>query len=235
MELELNTQIRDISGKKLKTLREKGFIPAVIYGPGHKPISLQVNYKEFEKVFEQAGESTIIKLKISAKGGSASGGQSKDEAKNVLIHEVAKDPVSGKFIHIDFYHVRMDKPIKAEVPLVFEGEAPAVKVLEGVLIKNITEIEVEALPKDLPHEIKVDISVLDSFDKHIRAKDLILPFGVKVFIDSEETIVSVMPPRAEEEIKVAEEKPAEIIEPELVKRERKTEEAVEGSQKPEKK
>lgn len=207
MELELNTQIRDISGKKLKTLREKGFIPAVIYGPGHKPISLQINYKEFEKIFNEAGESTIIKLKIE--------GEKSD--KNVLIHEIAKDPISGKFIHVDFYHVRMDKPIKAEVSLVFEGEAPAVKVLEGVLVKNVTEIEIEALPKDLPHEIKVDISVLDSFDKHIRAKDLILPPGVKVFIDSEEAIVSVMPPRAEEEVKAVEEKPAEVVEPELVK------------------
>jgi len=225
MELELNTQIRDIAGKKLKTLREKGFIPAVIYGPGHKPISLQINYKEFEKIFNEAGESTIIKLKIE--------GEKSD--KNVLIHEIAKDPVKGKFIHVDFYHVRMDKPIKAEVPLVFEGEAPAVKVLEGVLVKNVTEIEIEALPKDLPHEIKVDISILDSFDKHIRAKDLILPSGVKIFINPEEMIVSVMPPRAEEEIKVAEEKPAGIVEPELVKEEKKTEETVGGSQKPEKK
>jgi len=225
MELELNTQIRDVAGKKLKTLREKGFIPAVIYGPGHKPISLQINYKEFEKIFNEAGESTIIKLKIE--------GEKSD--KNVLIHEIAKDPVKGKFIHVDFYHVRMDKPIKAEVPLVFEGEAPAVKVLEGVLVKNVTEIEIEALPKDLPHEIKVDISILDSFDKHIRAKDLILPSGVKIFINPEEMIVSVMPPRAEEEIKVAEEKPAGIVEPELVKEEKKTEETVGGSQKPEKK
>lgn len=223
MESELKAQSREDVGKKLKSLRQKGIIPAVVYGSGHKPISIQVDYKEFGKIFEQAGESTLIKLRVG------------NEVKNVLIHDIAKDPVSGRFIHVDFYHVRMDKAIKAEVPLIFTGEAPAVKALEGVLIKNITEVEVEALPKDLPHEIKIDISGLDSFDKHIRAKDLILPSGVKIDLDPDEVIVSVMPPRAEEEVKAAEEKPAEVVEPELVKEEKKTEEIVEESRKPEKK
>jgi len=218
MELELKAQIREDVGKKIKSLRKKGIIPAVVYGSGHKPISIQIDYKEFEKIFEKAGESTLINLKISAKGGSASGG----ENKNVLIHDIAKDPVSGRFIHIDFYQVRMDKAIKAEVPLVFVNESPAVKTLEGILVKNITEVEVEALPKDLPHEIKVDISVLDSFDKHIRVKDLILPQGVKLHLDADEVIVSVTPPR-KEEVPTAVgtptevgEKPAEaVVEPEL--------------------
>lgn len=227
MELELKAQSRESVGKKLKSLRKQGIVPAVVYGSGHKPISIQIDYKEFGKIFEQAGESTLIKLKILNP-------KSKDEAKNVLIHDIAKDPVSGKFIHVDFYHVRMDKAIKAEVPLIFEGEAPAVKALEGVLVKNITEVEVEALPKDLPREIKIDISGLDSFDKHIRAKDLILPSGVKIDLDPEEVIVSVMPPRAEE-VKAVEEKPAEIVEPELVKEEKKTEEIIEESRKSEKK
>ena len=209
MELELKAEIREDAGKKLKSLRKQGIIPAVVYGSGHKPISIQIDYKEFEKVFEQAGESTLIKLKVKSE-------KLKVDDKNVLIHEIAKDPVSDKFIHIDFYQVRMDRAIKAEVPLVFVGEAPAVKTLEGVLIKNITEVEVEALPKDLPHEIKVDISVLDVFDKHIRVKDLILPQGVKLHLDPEEVIVSVLPPRAEEEIKPVEEKPAEAVEAELV-------------------
>ena len=205
----MKAEIREDAGKKLKSLRKQGIIPAVVYGSGHKPISIQIDYKEFEKVFEQAGESTIIKLKVQSP-------KLKVDDKNVLIHDIAKDPVSDKFIHLDFYQVRMDKAIKAEVPLVFAGEAPAVKTLEGVLIKNITEIEVEALPKDLPHEIKVDISVLDAFDKHIRVKDLILSQGVKLHLDPEEVIVSVLPPRAEEEIKPVEEKPAEAVEAELV-------------------
>jgi len=195
MELELKVQTRKESGRKLKTLREKGLIPAVVYGPGHKPISIQVGYEDFRKIFEEAGESTLLKLKID------------DQVKNVLIHDISRDLVTDKFIHIDFYQVRMDKEITVEVPLVFVGEAPAVKSMDGVLIKNITEIEIEALPKDLPHEIKVDISLLDSFDKHIRVKDLILSSGIKVLAEPEEVVVSVMPPRTEEELKALEEKP----------------------------
>jgi large subunit ribosomal protein L25 len=137
----------------------------------------------------------VIKLKIDEK------------SKNVLIHDVAKDPVNDKIIHVDFYEVRMDKAIRTEVPLVFEGEAPAVKNLEGVLVKNITEVEVEALPKDLPHEIKIDISSLETFDDHIRIKDLKLSEGVKILAELEETIVSVIPPRTQEEIEELEKKP----------------------------
>ena len=215
MELELKAQLREETGSKLKSLREKGIMPAVVYGSNHKPVSVQVSYEEFKKIFDQSGESTLVKLKIG------------NETKNVLIHEISKDPITGKIIHVDFYQVKMDKIIKAEVPLVFEGEAPAVKNMEGVLVKTINHLEVEALPKDLPHEIKVDISVLDAFDKHIRVKDLILPQGVKIDLDLEEVIVSVMPPRTEEEIKATEEKPAETVEPELVKDEKKKEESEE--------
>ena len=211
----MKVELREDVGKKLESLRKKGIIPAVVYGSGHKPVSIQVDYEEFRKIFEKSGESTLIKLKIG------------NESKNVLIHDIAKDSVTDKFIHIDFYHVRMDQIIKAEVPLIFEGESPAVKNMEGVLIKTINHVEVEALPKDLPREIKVDISVLDAFDKYIRVKDLVLPPGVKIDLEPEEVIISVTPPRSEEEIKATEEKPAEeVIEPELVKEEKKEEETV---------
>jgi large subunit ribosomal protein L25 len=209
MDLELKAEKREDVGKRLEALREKEIIPAVVYGSGHKPVSVQVNYEEFRKIFEQSGESTLVKLKVQMPN-------DKEEIKNVLINEIAKDPMSGKFIHVDFYQVRMDQIIKAEVPLIFAGEAPAVKNLEGVLIKNMNHVEVEALPKDLPHEIKIDISVLDSFDKNIRIKDLVLPTGVKIDLDPEEVIVSVIPPRTEEEIKSTDEV-KETVEPELAK------------------
>jgi len=146
MTVELKAEARKDTGRKLKLLREKGVIPAVVYGPGHKPVSVQVNYNDLQKAIEEAGESTLIKLKVD------------DQIKNVLIHEIDKDPIDDKLIHVDFYQVRMDKTIKTHVGLNFTGEAPAVKALDGVLIKNINELEIEVLPKDLPHEIKVDIS-----------------------------------------------------------------------------
>lgn len=202
---ELTAKIRETLGKKVKSLRKKGIIPAVLYGEKVKSIPLEVNYKEFEKVYEEAGESTIIKLKVQSP-------KSKVADKNVLIYDVSRDPVSDKFIHVDFYEVKMDKPITAEVPLVFEGEAPAVKNLEGVLIKNITEIEVEALPANLPHEIKVDISILNTFDDLIHIKDLKIPEGVKVLVNPEEIVALVSPPRSEEELKTLEEKVEEKVE-----------------------
>jgi len=217
--IELNAKIREKSN--LKTLREKGFIPAVVYGKEEKNISLSIDYEEFRKVFKDTGENTIIKLKIE------------DKDKNVLVHDVAKDPVTDKFIHIDFYQIRMDKIITAEVPLVFEGESPAVKNLDGILIKNVTEVEIESLPSDLPHEIKVDISALETFDDSIRVSDLKLPENVKIKTDSEETVVSVNPPRTEEEIKELEEKPEEEEEPEKVDEESIEEESVEEKTKEE--
>src|SRR4030042_1222100 len=200
MTLELKAETREIIGKKTKTLRQKGLVPAVVYGPRHKPVSIQINYEDFRKILEQAGESTLIKLKIE------------DRVKDVLLQEISKDPIEDRFIHVDFYEVRMDKASKAEVSLVFYGEAPAVKNLEGILVKNATEVEVEALPKDLPHEIKVDISGLDSFEKRIRIKDLNLPAGVKITNDSEEVVLLVEPPRTEQELKELEEKPIEKVE-----------------------
>ena len=158
--LELNAKIREISGKKVKTLRKQGIIPAVLYGAKIKPISLEIDYNEFEKIYKEAGESTILELKIGK------------ELKNVLIYNTSRDPVSDKIIHADFYQVRMDELITTKVPLVFEGSSPAVEIKDGVLVKNITEVEVEALPANLPHEIKVDISILKTLEDLIYIKDL---------------------------------------------------------------
>ncbi|MFH1309002.1 MAG: 50S ribosomal protein L25 [Patescibacteria group bacterium] len=201
-DISLNAKIRE--KENVKTLREKGLIPAVVYGRGQKNISLSLDYQEFKKALEIAGESTIIKLKVN------------NEIKNVLIYDVAKDPITDKFIHIDFYQVRMDEIITAEVRLAFEGESSAVKTLEGILIKTMNEVEVEALPGDLPHELKIDLSILETFDDHIKIKDIKLPEGVKIKLDPEDVVASVAPPRTQEELEELEEKPEEVVEPEKV-------------------
>ncbi len=205
---ELNAKTRKTIGKKVKSLRKKGIIPAVFYGAKTKSESIKVNYGEFEKIYNQIGESTILKLNIKDSK------TKKEKTKNVLIHEVAKDPVTDKFSHIDFYAVRMDKPITADVSLVFEGESPAVKNLEGTLVKNINELKVEALPADLPSEIKVDISSLETFDDLIKIKDLDVSKDVKILADKQEAVASVSPPRTEEELAAleeeVEEKPEEV-------------------------
>ncbi|MEK7124694.1 MAG: 50S ribosomal protein L25 [Patescibacteria group bacterium] len=167
----------------VKALKKTGQVPAVVYGPKEKNLTLQVDEKDFMKIFKQAGESSLIELNV-------------DKLKKpVLIHEIQKDPVSGKIIHIDFYQPDLKKEVEVKIPLVFEGTALAEKDLGGTLVKNILEIEVKALPQDLPHEIKVSIDSLKTFEDHILVKDLHLPEGVKVMKDLSEIVASVLAPQ----------------------------------------
>ncbi len=196
--LELNAKTRDILGKKVKSLRAQGVLPGVVYGAKVKSAPIKLDYNEFKKVFDKAGESTIIKLKIKDK-------EKKEKSLNILIHGVEKHPVSEQLTHVDFYAVRMDKTITTEIPLAFEGESPAVENLDGTLVRNINQVEIEALPADLPHEIKVDISSLRTFDDDIYIKDLKVGENVKILVDSGEVVASVTPPRTEEELAALEE------------------------------
>lgn len=198
--LTLSAKIRKEVGKKVKALRKRDVLPAVLYGPGIKNLNLEINLKEFEKVFKVAGESSLISLEIEKK------------KTPVLIQEVQRDPLTEKPIHVDFYQPSLKEKIEARIPLVFEGEAPAVKELGGTLIKNIPEIEVKALPQNLPHQIKVDISQLKTLEDNILISDLILPEGVEVLRNPEEIVASVSPPEKVEEelVKPIEEKVEEV-------------------------
>ena len=198
--LTLSAKIRKELGKKVKKIREKGIIPAILYGPKIKNIPLEVDLKEFEKVYQGAGESSLIQILV---------GQKKFL---VLIHALEIDAISQKPIHIDFYQPKLDEEITATVPLVFEGQAPAVKDLGGTLVRNIHELEVKALPQNLPHEIKVDISKLKTFEDNILVKDLIIPKEVKILKTPQETIAFVSEPeKIEEELeKPIEEKVEEV-------------------------
>ena len=191
--VSIKAEKREIQGKNTRHLREKGKIPAVIYGAGKENVLLELELKDFERVFRQAGESSLVELEIGS------------DKRNVLIHEVARDPIKDKPLHIDFLEVRMDKPIKAEVALEYIGESPAVKNFGGILVKVAHKIEIEALPKDLPHEIKVDISKLVNLEDKLTVRDLKLPSGVKALTELEEIIVIVEAPRTEEELKAEEE------------------------------
>lgn len=198
--LSLNAKIRKETGKKVKSLRKKGIIPAVLYGPKIKSLSLEVDLKEFEKVYQAAGESSLINLEV-------------DEKKfSVLIHALELNVISQKPIHIDFYQPRLDEEITATIPLIFEGEAPAVKDLAGTLIKNIHEIEVKALPQDLPHSIQANIEKLKTFEDTVLVNDLIVPSGVKILKEPGEIVAQVVPPqKVEEELaKPVEEKVEEV-------------------------
>jgi large subunit ribosomal protein L25 len=196
--LELKVKTRQAKGRQNEKLRKQGTIPAVLYGHKIKNLLLEVRAADFDKIYKQAGESTLLKLKI----------EGEDKEKVVLIYDTEVDPVNEKTIHIDFYQVKMDEALKTEVPLVFIGESPLIKNEGGVLVKNIQHLEIEALPQDLIHNIEVDTSILRTFDDNIRVKDLKIPEKVKISANPEEMVAVVIPPRTQQEIEGLEEKPA---------------------------
>ncbi len=204
--LELNAKIRKELGSKNNKIRKQGMIPAVLYGPKVENLNLMVDYNNFRKIYQKAGESTLIKLKLK------NGKDLKDEERVVLINDMVRDVMSDKITHIDFYQVRMDQEITVEVPLAFIGESEAVKSLDGVLVKSLQSVNISALPTDLIHEIEIDISGLKTFDDIIRIKDLKVPEKVKIEADLDEAVVSVAPPRSEEELEALEQTPEETIE-----------------------
>jgi large subunit ribosomal protein L25 len=194
--LSLSAKIREKVGKKVKTLRKKGILPAVLYGPKIKNLPLEIDKKEFEKIYKEAGESSLISLNVEGKKFS------------VLIHDIQFDPLTLKPIHIDFYQPRLEEEVEVTVPLIFEGEAGAVKDLGGTLVRNILEIEVKTKPQNLPKEIKVEIERLKTFEDNILIKDLKVPEGVKILRNLEDIIANVSPPEKIEEklVKPIEEK-----------------------------
>jgi len=219
----LKSKIREVFGKQNKILRTKGMIPGVVYGRKTKPIPLEMDAKEFLNVYRQAGDTDLIDLVINDKG--------QEITKKVLVQVVSRDYVTSQPIHIDFYEVEMDKPVATHVPLVFIGEAPAIKA-GGVLVKSMDEIEIEALPKDLPHSLEIDISSLDVFEKSIYVKDIKLPSGVKSLVKEDTPVVTVTAPITEEELE-AELGKAKTVEEVEVEGEKKEEEAVTGEVKEE--
>lgn len=217
--IELQAKPRIELGRKSNALRRAGFLPAVVYGEGIKSQSIAVTFKDFAKAYKEAGESTLVKLDVDG------------ILLNVLIHDVTNDPIKGTPLHADFYAVRMDKAIRAKIHVEFIGESPAVKNEAGILVKIMQEIEVEALPQDLPHELRADLSGLAALESRILVKDIIFPKGVKAIADLEEIVVLVEAPRSEEELAslketpVVEAAPAEVKTEQEVKKELKEKEA----------
>lgn len=214
--IKLTAKIRTETGKKLQPLRDSARIPGVVYGHKVKNILFSVDEKEFHKVFKTAGESSLIELDI----------EGEKEKRMVLVHEMQKDPVSDIVTHIDFLQPSLKEEVQVKIPLVFEGTSVAVKDLGGTLVKNMSEIEVKALPQNLPHEIKVSIDGLNTFEDHILVKDLILPKDVKITIQPEEIVVSVSAPTNVEEELAAEIK-ENVEDVEKVEKEKKEDEVVE--------
>lgn len=206
--MDLAVTERTVLGKKVNALRREGFIPAELYGHGVPNVHLSVSAKEFAKAYAVAGENTVITLAV---------GKEKIPA---IINHVERHYLSGKPASIDFYQVRMDEKITARVPIEFVGDSVAVKEKGAIINKSMVEIEVEALPNDLPHQLTADLSLLDDINKTIYVRDIAVPKGVAFLVEGDTAVATAQAPRVEEvvvapvadvsEVKVeAEEKVAE--------------------------
>ncbi|PIR98586.1 MAG: 50S ribosomal protein L25 [Candidatus Colwellbacteria bacterium CG10_big_fil_rev_8_21_14_0_10_41_28] len=219
MDLELKTEKREILGREVKSLREKGLIPAELYGNGIENVHLSIEEDEFKRVYKEGGESTLIYVKFD------------NESRPVLIHNVQLNPINGSILAVDLYEVNMKEKISTNVPLDFIGEAPAVEDVGGVLITSLDEVEIEALPINIPHDIKVDLSVLDEIGKSIQVSDLLAGDKFEILTEGDITIASIAEPREEEE-EPEEEMSVEDIEVEGEKKEDGSEEGAAEEGKP---
>lgn len=206
---KLKVEKRDLK-EGLEPLRKSGKIPAVFYGSKDPATSIKLALVDFKKAWKTAGESTVISLE----------GPGIDA--EVLIQDVDLDPVTDVVIHVDFYAIEKGKKLTVDVPLEFIGISPAVKDFGAVLVKVIHDIEIEALPKDLPHKLEVDISSLTTFDSVLTARDIKLPVGVVLKVKLEEVIASVYEPKEE----VIEATPVDLS---AIEVEKKGKEAKEGT------
>ncbi|MEI6400115.1 MAG: 50S ribosomal protein L25 [bacterium] len=172
---------------KLDQLRINGMVPAVVYGANTEVTSLAIESRILVKAWKEAGESTPVALSYDS------------EKKNVLFQDVQFHPVKGHIMHVDFLAVDMNKPVEVAIQLEFVGVAPAEKNNLGTLVKVLHEVEVEALPKDLPHTLEVDISTLVDLDTQITVADIKLPAGVTMITDGEEVVALVAAQKEESE------------------------------------
>jgi|TARA_Y100000310_G_scaffold263715_1_gene274089 large subunit ribosomal protein L25 len=177
----------EIKERNTKEKGAEGSIPAVFYGPKEKSTSISISRKDFAKLWKEAGESTVVTL-------SGAG-----DNKEALIHEVDLDPLSYEPRHVDFYVMEKGKKVKVSVPVEFVGVSPAIKELGGTLIKVTQDIEVEAMPKDLPQGLEVDISKIVDFSSNVTAADVALPQGVELVTAPGEVLASAAEAKEEEE------------------------------------
>lgn len=176
---KLSIEKRTVLGKKVKKLRKTGMLPANIYGKDIKSLAVQVSIKGFEAVFKEAGETGLIDLSVDG------------QIRPVLIHNVQFDHLTQQPVHADFYQVNLKEKVKTMVRLVVVGEPKAVTDKVGLLLQPLTEVEVEALPTDLPEHIEIPVEHLAAIDEQITVGQLKAPQGVEILTDKEQIVAKI--------------------------------------------
>ncbi len=196
----LNGQARTVTGKQVRQLRRAGLLPAVIYGHKVEPVVISINQRDADRILPRLSASQLLSIEI-------------DGVKHtVLVREKQRNPITGAMIHLDFQEISMTEKIGVVVRVNLKGEAPAVKLYGAIVVPSREELEVEALPRDLPSSIDVDITVLKEIGDAIYVRDLNLPSTVTILAHMDDVIAVVAPPAAELEAEEGEEAEPEVIE-----------------------
>ncbi len=193
-DLQLKVDPRTVTGKKVKALRREGILPAHLYGRDTESLSLQTETQTIVSLLRTASRNAIIDLQINGEG----------EARPVVLRSVQRNPVTDELVHVDFFQISLTELLRAEVPLVIVGQAPAVTVQGGVLLQTLDRLEVEALPTEIPEQIEVDVTGLEVLDAAIFVRDLTVPPNVEVLADQAQLVAKVEPPKIAAEIEAEE-------------------------------
>jgi large subunit ribosomal protein L25 len=196
----IEAEPRAILGKRVKTLRKQGIIPANIYGRGRESVAIQVNAHEMELLMKHGQIQGMVEVRVNGKGHDA------------LVRRIQRAHGAGAPLHVDFYAVDLNRVISDDVPLAFEGTAPAEKDFSATIAHSLTSVTVECLPAKIPSQIVVDVSVLTEPGTSIYVRDLPVPEGVTITTDGDIAVVIAVPPRLREEEEVAEEEEAAAAE-----------------------
>ncbi len=189
----ITANLRQESGRKTEKLREQGIVPGVMYGFETEPINLSVDRNALNRLYQEAGSSSVIELELNG------------EKHSVLIQDIQRDPLTDYIIHVDFRRINMNQKVETAVHIALVGESPAVKDFGGTLIHSLEEVEVSSLPSALVPELEVDISGLKTFDDVIRVGDLQVPEGMEILTAPDVTVALVQAPRTKEEMEALDE------------------------------
>jgi len=204
--LELKAEVREVTRRKVKHLREEGLVPAVLYGRETDATLLQLESKTLDRVLREAGTYQLISLQVGKK-----------KPIMTMARDIQRDQIKHGLLHVDFYAVTMGEKVTAQVPLVIEGVAPAVKEHGGILTQGLDEVEIECLPKDLIAAIEINVTGLTELNDTITIAELSLPGSITVLSDPDSMVVKIEPPRMEEEEEELEAEVTEVsAEPEVI-------------------
>jgi large subunit ribosomal protein L25 len=212
-EILLNVQPRTIIGKQVRALRRNGWIPLSVYGTHVQARNMQAEERALRAVLNKAGTNRLIRLDTGD-----------GEQHVVITREIQREPISGKYWHIDFMEISLTEKMEIDIPVVLQGAPPLTKTNEALLIHGLETVTVRVLPTDLIPEIVVDVSTLVNLNDAIHVSDLKLGDKFEILTDGEEMLAKAIP--VKEEV-VATEAPVATAEVEVVGKEKKEEEAAE--------